>query len=113
MKNEPNTAEQTEKSLVELLDDLHELVAKAEAKLKKAAGELSEESVACLRERCARAQAQLGQLFSETRKQCVDKAQSVEASVRAKPYQSLAIAAGIALLCGLLARRKRPIVRSK
>lgn len=73
--------------------------------LKKAAGDVSQETVASLPEQCASAKARFVRLFSQTKKQCVDGAKHVDARVRANPYQSLAIATGTALICGLLARR--------
>lgn len=110
MKNDSNIEEQAVKDSKRLVKDLRDIVAKAEAMLKKAVGDVTEESVASLREQCAKSQARLGQLFSDTKNHCVDGAKRVDASVRAKPYQTLAIAAGVGLLLGLLVRRKLPAV---
>lgn len=105
MKSNSKIKETAEKTASELLEELHEIVAKAESMLKEAASESGGGMVESLRESCACSQARLGELYTQAKKECVDGAKSVDASVRSNPYQTLAIAAGVAFAIGMLMRR--------
>ncbi len=99
MKNNDKT---TLASPGKLLEDLQALVLEAEKLIRSAPGEEEHDS---FRTRFARTQVQLGDLYADTKNRVAVGAKSADASVRANPYQSLAIAAGIGLLVGVMTRR--------
>ena len=98
MKNNDTTA-QTPK---ELLHDLHELVAEAEKMMGESISEHTHDAVSALRSRFDTAQERLGDLYEGARKRVVAGAKCTDAAIRANPYQSLAITAGVAVGVGLL-----------
>ena len=107
MKNHAPAAAASEKSADRLCDDLREIVTEAQTMLKEAAPELSAATVASLRARCAASKARLAELCADAENQCAQGVEKVEARLRAKPYQSLALVVGVALAVGLLTYRGR------
>lgn len=104
MKNNDKT---TSESPNKLLEDLRALVTEAEKLMRGAGAETPVDGDHdSLRERFDRTQIRLEDLYTDTRERVADSAKSVDASVRASPYQSLAIAAGIGLLLGVMTRGK-------
>jgi ElaB/YqjD/DUF883 family membrane-anchored ribosome-binding protein len=98
MKNNDTTA-QTPK---ELLNDLHALVAEAEKMMGESITEHTGDAVTALRSRFDTAQERLGDLYDGAKKKVVAGAKCTDAAIRANPYQSLAITAGVAVGVGLL-----------
>ncbi|MDQ8204721.1 hypothetical protein [Pelagicoccus sp. SDUM812003] len=96
----------TQDSPTKLLDDLRALVSEAEKLIHKASSKASihgdHES---LRDRFDRTQLRIEELYTDTKTRVASVAKSADASVRANPYQSLAIAAGIGLLVGAVTGR--------
>jgi ElaB/YqjD/DUF883 family membrane-anchored ribosome-binding protein len=103
MKNNNETTVQTPKAL---LTDLHALVADVEKMMGDPASEHTPGHVGGLRTRFDAAQERLGELYSGARKQVVAGAKCTDEAIRANPYQSLAIAAGVGLLIGVLLGRR-------
>lgn len=103
MKNNQETTAQTSK---ELLNDLHTLVAEAEKMMGDSLTEHTADAVSALRTRLGAAQERLSTLYSGARQQVVAGAQCTDAAIRANPYQSLAIAAGVGLVIGVLVGRR-------
>ena len=102
-----NDKDPTAKSPEQLLNDLHALVAEAE----KMMGDSFDRSGAAdavdgLRARFDAAQARLGDLYAGARKRVVAGAKCTDEAIRANPYQSIAIAAGLGLLVGVLVGRR-------
>ena len=102
MKNNSETTAQTPK---DLLNDLHALVSEAEKMMSESVGEHTEDAIATLRTRFDAAQERLGVLYAGARKQVVAGAKYTDQSIRANPYQSIAIATGVGLLVGVLVGR--------
>jgi len=90
----------------QLLDDLHALVAEAEKMLGGLPSEHPHEAVGTLRARFDVAQERLAEIYSGARKKVVDSAKFTDETIRANPYQSAAVAAGVGLLIGLLVGRR-------
>jgi ElaB/YqjD/DUF883 family membrane-anchored ribosome-binding protein len=102
MKNNQDTA-LTPK---ELLSELQSLVAEAETMIGDTVSEQSAEAIESLRLRFAAAQERFEGACEGARKKVVAGAKYTDATIRANPYQSLAIAAGIGLVVGILLGRR-------
>jgi ElaB/YqjD/DUF883 family membrane-anchored ribosome-binding protein len=102
MKNNKDTV-QTPR---ELLDELQTLVTEAEAMISGAATEHSADAFDSLRSRFGAAQERFTDAYAGARKKVVAGAKYTDETIRANPYQSLAIAAGLGLLIGVLAGRR-------
>lgn len=89
----------------ELLHDLRNLVSEAEALLSDSVKEHSAEAIDALRERFESAQESLAQAYAGARKKVVAGARYADETIRENPYQSLAIAAGVGVLVGVLLGR--------
>ncbi len=101
MKTTPDTA-QTPK---DLLADLQALVAEAETMMTSSVSEHSADALENLRERFHSAQERFSENYAVAKKKVVAGAKCTDEAIRANPYQSLAIAAGVGLLIGVLAGR--------
>jgi len=88
-----------------LLNELHALVAEAERMIGAAQGGTPETMLDSIRERLGTAQECLTGLYNGTRQKLVDGAKKADDTIRANPYPSIAIAAGIGLLIGVVAGR--------
>ena len=90
----------------DLLNDLHALVAEAEKMMGDSISEHTAEAVGALRARFETAQERLGELYSGAKKKVIAGARYSDETIRANPYQSIAIAAGVGLLVGVLLGRR-------
>ena len=91
----------------DLLDDLHMLVTEAEKVLSETNSTHAGETMAALRSRLDAAQARLGELYSTAKQRTIAGAKLTDATIRANPYQSIAIAAGVGLVVGFLFGRRK------
>ena len=98
-----NESAQTPK---ELLNDLQTLVAEAEKMMGDSLSEHTEDAVSALRSRFDAAHERLGELCATAKQKVVAGAKCTDQAIRANPYQSLAIAAGVGLLVGVLVGRR-------
>ena len=98
-----NESAQTPK---ELLNDLQTLVAEAEKMMGDSLSEHTEDAVGALRSRFDAAHERLSELCATAKQKVVAGAQCTDRAIRANPYQSLAIAAGVGLLVGVLVGRR-------
>ena len=103
MKNNKDTAAQTPK---DLLNDLHALVAEAEKMMGESISEHTADAVSSLRSRYDDAQERLSDLYASARTKVVAGAKCTDTAIRENPYQSIAIAAGVGLLIGVLVGRQ-------
>lgn len=102
MKNNKTTA-QTPK---DLLNDLQALVAEAEKMMGESISEHTADAVGALRVRYDAAAERMGELYEGARKRVVAGAKCTDEAIRENPYQSMAIAAGVGLLVGVLLGRR-------
>ena len=102
MKNNQATAQSPQ----DLVRDLQALVAEAEKMIGGSVSESSTAAMGALRVRYDAAQERLGELYESAKVRVVAGAKSTDAAIRANPYQSLAIAAGVGLLIGVLVGRR-------
>jgi ElaB/YqjD/DUF883 family membrane-anchored ribosome-binding protein len=90
----------------ELLSELQTLVAEAETMIGDTVSEQSSEAIESLRARFAAAQERFEDAYAGARKKVIAGAKCTDATIRANPYQSLAIAAGVGLVVGILLGRR-------
>jgi ElaB/YqjD/DUF883 family membrane-anchored ribosome-binding protein len=102
MKNSKDTAHTPK----ELLHELQALVAEAEAMIADSVTEPSAEAIDSLRSRFVAAQERFADAYAGARKKVIARAKYTDATIRENPYQSLAIAAVLGLLVGVLLCRR-------
>jgi ElaB/YqjD/DUF883 family membrane-anchored ribosome-binding protein len=103
MKNDHETTAQSPK---QLLHDLHALVAEAEKMMGDSHSKPADDAVQGLRARYEAVQERVGEIYAGARKRVIAGAKSTDEAIRANPYQSIAIAAGVGLLVGVLVGRR-------
>jgi len=103
MKTNKNNAAQTPQ---EILAELQTLVLEAEKMMGDSVSEHSSDAMTALRERFDASQERLGEIYEGAKKHVVAGAKYTDEAVRANPYQSLAVAAGVGLLVGVLVGRR-------
>lgn len=89
----------------DLLEDLRKLVSEAETMLSDSAGGHSAEVVDSLRARFEAAQERLAHAYTKTRQRVIAGAHYADDTIREHPYQSIAVAAGVGVLIGMLIGR--------
>lgn len=90
----------------ELLNDLRTLVVEAEQMLGSSVTEHTNDAMAALRARYEAAQERMGVLYDSAKRNVTAGAKCTDEAIRANPYQSIAIAAGVGLLVGVLLGRR-------
>jgi ElaB/YqjD/DUF883 family membrane-anchored ribosome-binding protein len=103
MKNRLASDSQTP---ADLLNDLRNLVVEAEKMLESSVSEHTGEAVEALRTRYEAVQERLGELYTSAKKNVAAGAKCTDEAIRENPYQSIAIAAGMGLLAGVLLCRR-------
>jgi ElaB/YqjD/DUF883 family membrane-anchored ribosome-binding protein len=91
----------------DLLDDLHTLVSEAEKVLSETNSTHAGETMSALRARLDAAQSRLGELYSTAKQRTLAGAKFTDETIRSNPYQSIAVAAGVGLLVGILLGRRK------
>jgi ElaB/YqjD/DUF883 family membrane-anchored ribosome-binding protein len=102
MKNNQDTAHTPK----ELLGELQALVAEAETMMSDSVSEHTEDALDSLRARFSAAQERFSDLYEGARKKVIAGAKYTDETIRENPYQSIAIAAGVGLLVGVLLGRR-------
>jgi ElaB/YqjD/DUF883 family membrane-anchored ribosome-binding protein len=95
----------SETTAEDLLADLYALVAEAEGIMRGTVTEQSDDRNGLPRSRLDAMQEQFGELYANAKNKVVLSAKATDEAIRAKPYQSLAIALGAGLLLGVLLSR--------
>lgn len=90
----------------DLLRELHALVDEAEKLVADSLTEQSTEAVEGLRARFGAAQERFSDLYDGAKQKVTQGARYTDATIRDYPYQSLAIAAGVGLLVGVILGRQ-------
>jgi len=90
----------------ELLAELQSLVGEAEKMIGSSVGEATEGALDSLRSRYEAMQEQLSVVYEGARKKIVAGAKYTDETIRENPYQSMAVAAGVGLVVGLLLGRR-------
>ena len=100
------TSDTIAQSPKELLNDLHNLVAEAEKMMGDSITEHTADAVSALRNRFETAQERVSHLCEVAKDRVIAGAKCTDQTIRANPYQSLAIAAGVGILVGVLIGRR-------
>lgn len=103
MKTRSASAPQTP---ADLLNDLRTLVIEAEKMMEASVSEHTGDAMDALRTRYAAAQERVGEFYESAKTNITAGAKCTDVAIRANPYQSIAIAAGVGLLVGLLVGRR-------
>ena len=90
----------------DLLEDLQHLVTEAEKMIGDTFPHHTDEAIDALRHRFEAAQARLVELGAIAKQRVVAGARCADQSIRANPYQSIAIAAGVGLVLGVFLGRR-------
>jgi ElaB/YqjD/DUF883 family membrane-anchored ribosome-binding protein len=90
----------------EFLDNLHTLVAEAEALVSDSVTGRSADVIGALRARFDAAQERLAEAYAGARKTVAAGAKYTDDTIRANPYQSLAIALGVGVVLGVFVARR-------
>lgn len=101
MKKRNGTAESPE----QMVSHLRSLLTEAEGLVGHSASEYVGEKAEALRERFSAAQERLSELYDVTREKVADGAKATDKTIRAHPYETMAIALGVGVLIGALLRR--------
>jgi ElaB/YqjD/DUF883 family membrane-anchored ribosome-binding protein len=102
MKNR-GTAEENPDTFI---TDLRALVTEAQKLIDASGDDANGETHTALRERFEAAKERFNEMYSSARKRVVDSGKYADQTIRANPYQSIAIAAGIGLIVGILVGRR-------
>lgn len=102
MKNDSGSRTESPEEVVE---HVSRLMNEAEALLVGPVAERASDKLTELRERLANLQAKAADTYADARKRVVAGAKVTDETIRAHPYESLAIALGIGVLLGALLRR--------
>ncbi|MEO7600137.1 MAG: hypothetical protein ABIV50_14470 [Opitutus sp.] len=89
----------------QLLVDLRALSLEAEGLIADSAAEMSENAVARLRQQFGMAQERFTELYGAARDKTIAGARYTDEMVRANPYSSVGVGAGIGLIVGFLIGR--------
>ncbi|MEO6992758.1 MAG: hypothetical protein ABI273_03930 [Lacunisphaera sp.] len=102
MKNRNSSPAQ---NVEELLQDLRALISEAEGLAASSIQEHSAEALEAMQARFEAAQEKMADIYAGTRRKITAGARYTDETIRAHPYQSLALGAGIGLLVGILLGR--------
>jgi len=102
MKNNKDTAHTPK----ELFNEMQALVAEAQSMMADSVSEHTTDAVDALRSRFEQAQERFADAYAVTRKKVIAGAKCTDTAIRENPYQSIAIAAGVGLLVGVLLGRR-------
>lgn len=89
----------------ELFTEMQALVAEAQAMMAESVSEHTADAVSALRSRFEDAQERFSDVYADARKKVIAGAKYTDVTIRENPYQSIAIAAGVGLLVGVLLGR--------
>jgi ElaB/YqjD/DUF883 family membrane-anchored ribosome-binding protein len=103
MKNNKSATHHTPK---EIITEMQGLVAEATTMMKDSVTEHSADAIENLRNRFGAAQERFADIYQGARKRVVKGAKRADTTIRENPYQSIAIAAGVGLLVGLVVGRR-------
>lgn len=101
MKNNKQTA--TPK---ELLAELRALAVEAEQMISSSSGAATDDALGAMRSQYEAMQERLSDLYAGARKKVIAGAKYTDETIRENPYQSMAVAAGLGLLVGVLLGRR-------
>jgi ElaB/YqjD/DUF883 family membrane-anchored ribosome-binding protein len=106
MKSSANPTPPAHKDAYDLISDISQLMAEAEEMLSESTSHHAEEKVALLTARHDRSPERLMDRYVSTKAKISAIARRTDETIRACPYESLAIALGIGVILGASLRRR-------
>ena len=91
---------------MELISEMQALVAEAETMIAGSISEHSAQAFSKLRERFNDVRERFGAAYTEAQRKVVAGAKYTDETIRANPYQSIALAVAIGLIVGVLVSRR-------
>ncbi|HEY1765467.1 MAG TPA: hypothetical protein VGF85_11125 [Opitutaceae bacterium] len=88
------------------VNDLRALVTEAQKLIDASGAEANGADRMALRERFEAAKERFNELYSTAKKRVVDGGKYADQTIRNNPYQSIAIAAGVGMIIGILVGRR-------
>jgi ElaB/YqjD/DUF883 family membrane-anchored ribosome-binding protein len=88
------------------ISDLRALVTEAQKLIDASGEDATGEAHTALRERFEAAKDRFNELYTTAKKRVVDSGKYADQTIRANPYQSIAIAAGVGMIVGILVGRR-------
>lgn len=89
-----------------LLHDLRTLLSEAEKMMGDTVSENAEEAISSMRERFEAAHDRFNEMYLAAKKKVIAGAHYTDETIRSHPYQTIAIAAGVGVLVGVLVGRR-------
>jgi ElaB/YqjD/DUF883 family membrane-anchored ribosome-binding protein len=90
----------------ELFTEMQALVTEAKSMMADSVSEHTADAVSALRTRFEEAHVRFNELYATARTKVVAGAKCTDVAIRENPYQSMAIAAGVGLVIGILVGRR-------
>ncbi len=90
----------------ELLENLRELISEAEQVVSNGVSSTSSQVISDLRDRLQSGMEKLNDYYGTAKDKVVAGARKTDETIRAHPYESLAVALGVGVLIGALIRRQ-------
>lgn len=106
MKNH-SRAEATAETPEQLIEHISQLMSEAEAMLAGPVSEAAGNKISEIKSRLSTVQERLSDMYDGARKKVVAGAKYTDQTIRAHPYESLAVALGIGVLIGAFIRRNK------
>jgi ElaB/YqjD/DUF883 family membrane-anchored ribosome-binding protein len=100
-----NTRVENSQSTEDIVQNLRNLIAEAEAAISGDIAGKSDEMLASLRDRLQAGMESLDGYYSEAKRRVAAGARRTDETIRTHPYESLAMALGVGVLIGALIRR--------
>lgn len=104
MKNDSGTT--ATESPEQIVEHISRLMAEAEAMLEGPVAERAGDKIQDLRSRFNQLQSKASMAYSDARQRVVAGAKATDQTIRAHPYESLAVALGVGVLLGALIGRR-------
>lgn len=106
-ENQSSSSSSTAETPEQLIEHISRLMAEAEAMIAGPVAEQSQGRMSDIKDRLESARERLNRVYASARQNVVAGARYTDETIRAYPYQSIAVALGVGVLLGVLIGRGR------